>query len=263
MQTNFNKCCAITLDYEGGNDDDPRDPGGRTSRGITQREWNTYVRAHSTSGLPADVWKAPQAAVVDIYRTQYWNLVAGDQWPKGIDLCVYDAGVNSGLGKSLVWSRAALAQGTGTFVSLAAAASAARDKVAIIHRFQARRLAFLEALRTWAYFGKGWGRRVAGIEALAVKMSLEDQGRPPEVVATELSKKGQTAANASKTAGGGAVAAPSAAATHASTHAHNVDWTTWAVDATILIVTIAVVAYLLHKWYANQVRAAAFKQVSK
>src|SRR5271166_141976 len=114
---NWQKCCAITLDFEGGNDDDPRDPGGRTSRGILQSEWNAYRNTHS--GLPADVWVAPQASIVDIYKTQYWNAVAGDQWPKGVDLCVYDGGVNSGNGRSLIWSRYATAQTTGAFAQLA------------------------------------------------------------------------------------------------------------------------------------------------
>ena len=38
----FPTSVALTLVSEGGNDDDPRDPGGRTSRGITQNEWNNW-----------------------------------------------------------------------------------------------------------------------------------------------------------------------------------------------------------------------------
>lgn len=52
----FQKCLAVTLKFEGGNDDDPRDPGGRTSRGILQREYDRYRDAR---GLPrGDVWRA-------------------------------------------------------------------------------------------------------------------------------------------------------------------------------------------------------------
>mgnify|MGYP003337036225 FL=1 len=51
----------------------PRDPGGRTSRGITQTEWTAYVARHRAQQLPSDVWKAPDAAIDDIYRTRYWD----------------------------------------------------------------------------------------------------------------------------------------------------------------------------------------------
>lgn len=53
------------LQHEGGNDDDPRDPGGRTSRGIIQREWNVWRETHP--GLPADVWQAPQSRAEKYY----------------------------------------------------------------------------------------------------------------------------------------------------------------------------------------------------
>ena len=62
-------------------DDDPRDPGGRTSRGITQNEWNNWRASHP--GLPADVWQAPQEQVEAIYRLNYWNALACDQLPAG------------------------------------------------------------------------------------------------------------------------------------------------------------------------------------
>jgi hypothetical protein len=58
---NFNRCLKLVLVSEGGNDDDPDDAGGRPSRGITQREYDAYRKTHS--GLPSDVWKAPQSAI--------------------------------------------------------------------------------------------------------------------------------------------------------------------------------------------------------
>ena len=54
----FPACIPLTLAWEGGNDDDPNDPGGRTSRGIIQREWDVWRQTHA--GLPSDVWQAPQ-----------------------------------------------------------------------------------------------------------------------------------------------------------------------------------------------------------
>lgn len=258
--TNWPKCCAVTLDYEGGNDNDPHDPGGRTSRGILQREWNTYVVAHRGSQLPADVWKAPQSAILDIYRTQYWNPIFGDQWPAGVDLCVYDAGVNSGLGQSVKWARAALAQGQGTFGVLAKMATATGDKVAVIKRYQAKRLGFLENLGTWRYFGRGWAKRVAGIEAIAVKMALEASGKPAEIVHTDLADHGRKAAQRANSSGGGAIALPTVATATRVTVEHT-DWTHYVATGAVILLTTAVVAFLLFQWYTNRARAAAYAKV--
>jgi lysozyme family protein len=60
----FATCVALVLRDEGGNDDDPRDPGGRTSRGIAQREWDVWRASHP--GLPSDVWQAPQDQILGI-----------------------------------------------------------------------------------------------------------------------------------------------------------------------------------------------------
>jgi lysozyme family protein len=41
----------------------------------------------------------------------------------------------------------------------------------IIQRFSEERLAFLQALPTFATFGKGWSRRVAEVEAQAQNLA--------------------------------------------------------------------------------------------
>src|SRR4029450_10024608 len=94
--SNFRKCLPLLLEHEGGNDDDPRDPGGRTSRGILQREWDAWRRTRP--GLPADVWRAPQDQVEAIYRQNYWNPLRCDDLPAGVDYAGFDYGVNSGIG---------------------------------------------------------------------------------------------------------------------------------------------------------------------
>lgn len=256
---NWQRCCAVTLDYEGGNDDDPHDPGGRTSRGITQREWNKYRSAHG--GMPADVWRAPQAAIIDIYRSQYWSPVEGDTWPKGLDLCVYDAGVNSGLGAALRWARATFSQTSATMQQLALVSSRWNDQVSLVRKYQARRLAFLRGLRTWSYFGRGWGRRVAGIEAIATRWALEGAGVPATAVKGNLTAQAKKAAVASKSAGTGTVVAPTAAGAERSTVEH-IDWTSFTVDLLIAVAVLALVVYLIHIWRVQRERAQAFAKVA-
>jgi lysozyme family protein len=103
--TNFDRSLKLVLVNEGGNDDDPEDHGGRTSRGITQREYDAYCRLH---GLPrGDVWQAPQALISDIYHGTYWEPYA-DWMPTPIDYMYFDMAVNAGPHRALVLMQDAL-----------------------------------------------------------------------------------------------------------------------------------------------------------
>lgn len=258
---NRDACIAITLDFEGGNDDDPHDPGGRTSRGILQREWTPYVAAHPGQNLPADVFKAPQSAIVDIYRTKYWQPVSGDVWPAGMDLVVYDAGVNSGLGKALAWLRDTLSAPGKTLPELATIGQHINDREGFVQRFQARRLSFLHALRTWAYFGRGWASRVAGIEALALKMVKTAAGKPQEAVQAEIKAEGTKAATKSTAAGGGATTTVAGGGANTAT----VDWHSWAdiaMGAAVVVLLLALTLYMVHVWHVQRERSLALKGVT-
>src|SRR5882762_7427948 len=135
--------------YEGGNDDDPQDPGGRTSRGIIQREYDAYRRR---KGLPPqDVWKASESEIAEIYRVQYWDAVQGDELPAGVDMFVFDGAVNSGHKQSIKWLQRALgitADGVIGQVTLDAL-EADDDHDQIIAKMAAARSAFLWALKTF------------------------------------------------------------------------------------------------------------------
>ena len=76
-----------------GNGDDPDDSGGRTSRGVTQRELNAYCEI---AGLkPLDVYECPNGIVDDIYHKSYWN-PWGPVMPPGVDYMLFDDSVLSG-----------------------------------------------------------------------------------------------------------------------------------------------------------------------
>jgi lysozyme family protein len=248
MKTNWpNPCYAATRQYEGGNDDDPRDPGGRTSRGILQSEWNKY--RDTRAGLPADVWKAPEAAITDIYKSDYWDAVSGDAWPTGCDMSVWDAGVNSGVSRSRQWAASCLGA-TKTWGALAGAATALPDKTTFIHSFNGKRLSFLHGLRTFLTFGHGWTTRVASVEALSCKMALEAAGTPAKPA---LQKKADAAKKSSQKAGGGA-AGTATAGTLAST------LTTHPVLLTLLgVAVLGALAYGLWYWYIHDTRANALE----
>ena len=158
MKDNFEECLHFTLDFEGGKVDDPRDPGGRTNRGITQSTYDVY-RTHNH--LPhKDVFDIALFEVEEIYREMYWLKVDGDNLRVGEDLAVFDYAVNSGPGRAkLAWSRHRLEQTTNA-----------------VHGICAGRLSFLQGLRTWPVFGKGWRARVHACETLALQMIGETHG---------------------------------------------------------------------------------------
>ncbi|MGY2892464.1 glycosyl hydrolase 108 family protein [Deinococcus sp. UYEF24] len=100
----FSRALKITLQFEGGNVDRTDDPGGRTSRGITQRVYDAYCAAHH---LPAgDVYKMSEQDLEAIYYAQYWVPVTqGRTWP--LNAVLFDSAVHSGVGQAIRWIEAA------------------------------------------------------------------------------------------------------------------------------------------------------------
>src|SRR5260370_42178613 len=96
MADMFDACLAFTLRAEGGYVDDPADPGGATNMGITlatYREW---------SGDPASVppRSRTEPTARAIYRSLYRNPLRADALAIGLDLSVFDMGVNAGIWRS-------------------------------------------------------------------------------------------------------------------------------------------------------------------
>jgi lysozyme family protein len=181
---NFDKCLARVLVYEGGKVDDPRDPGGRTAYGVTQRVFWGYLAAQGQARR--DVFTITKAEIRAIYKTQYWDLIRGDDLPLGIDMVLFDAAVNSGVGSAGKWGQAALGDDykgprDGRIGPVTAAAmKAATDQDALIRGIDSRRLATLKTLKAWKTYGKGWSARVANLDKIA--QAMNDVAPLPAVV---------------------------------------------------------------------------------
>ncbi len=196
VATNQKAALARVLGHEGGNADDPHDPGGRTSRGVTQRVYDAWRRGH---GQPArDVFLASTAEVRAIYLEQYWHRVRADELPAGLDYAVFDAAVNSGPVQAVKWLQRDLGvrvDGVVGQVTLTAARSR-QDVAALIASQCARRLAFLKQLRMWRRFGAGWTKRVANVERVAIAMAggarlTESKSRESPLVVSARADPGQ------------------------------------------------------------------------
>jgi lysozyme family protein len=169
MVDQFSVCLPLILKEEGGNSDDPNDPGGRTSRGIIQTEYDAYRR--SKGDALQSVYDATDAEVSDIYLNQYW-LPYSPQMPAGVDLCYFDMAVNGGpveAAKLLQKALGVAADGHIGLITLGALKAA--SPIRVISGFSDQRTAFYRGLRTFKYFGKGWLTRVQTIEQAALKMA--------------------------------------------------------------------------------------------
>ena len=169
MKDNLVHAVAHMLKSEGGYVNHPLDPGGRTNLGVTQRVWEEWV------GHPVDekaMRALTPAIVAPMYKKKYWDAVAGDSLPSGVDLAVFDFAVNSGPGRAAKMLQRVLGvteDGAIGPVTLAKVTSV--DSSKLIADYNIVRLAFLQALPAWDTFGNGWKDRVASVTAEAITMT--------------------------------------------------------------------------------------------
>jgi lysozyme family protein len=170
MKDNFSYCLEHILKSEGGYVNHPRDPGGRTSLGITQRVWEEWT------GKPSNEEEMRGLTVEDvrpIYRERYWNAVRGDDLPAGVDLSVFDFSVNSGVGRAARFlQRQVSVAEDGKIGPMTLRAVLAVNPESLIKTYCASRQAFLESLPTFPTFGRGWTVRVEKVRRDSVSLLL-------------------------------------------------------------------------------------------
>ena len=163
----FLACLAQTLKWEGGYSNDKYDPGGATMHGIIQREYDSY---RARKNLPKQsVRLISSSEEHEIYSHSYWDEVRADELPRGVDLVVFDAGVNSGPPRAVKFMQRALGvRADGRIGQVTLDAIAAADPDELVEAIMKQRRGFLKALKTFWRFGKGWMRRCDGIEQQAL-----------------------------------------------------------------------------------------------
>jgi len=164
---NFPAALQLVLQSEGGNVDDEDDHGGRTSRGITQREYSSWCRE---MGKPViDVWMAPQVDVEAIYHDEYWQPLC-DKLPTGVDYLVFNNNVLDGPDRSKILLQQALGvTADGRIGPITREAIRAADGAELIIKLSAVSRAFYKGLHQPKYL-KGWLNRVAFVQRNALGM---------------------------------------------------------------------------------------------
>ena len=194
------------------------DPGGPTNFGITIADYRKYVKPDATAD---DVRAMNVDEAKAIYRSKYWDAMRCDDLPAGLDYAVFDYGVNSGIGRAGKVLRRVLhlPDAASTLTDAVIRAAKAADSKQTIAALCEERLAFLQSLRTWPVFGRGWGRRVAEVKAAALVMAdavSGAAGKPAKAPTASTSGKGavKPANGARNTTIGGAIVAGGAATAH-------------------------------------------------
>ena len=168
-KANYDKCLETILHHEGGYVNHPEDTGGETNMGVTKRVYEDFGGTKDMKDLGFD-------DVAPIYKQNYWDRVKGDNLPIGLDLCVFDFGVNAGTGRSAKYLQSLIGTTVdgGIGPNTLQAVDAYVEEVGIeeaIRSFQQKRQDFYESLDTFKTFGRGWTRRVDETTELAISMT--------------------------------------------------------------------------------------------
>ena len=167
---NFDAALAAVLKHEGGYVLNPNDPGGATAQGVTQAVYDDWRSAQGLAKRPVRGIEAAEVEV--IYRKRYWDKIRGDELPAGVDYCVFDFAVNSGINRAARFLQRALgAVEDGQIGPMTMMAVTVADSQALVDQICNLRLAFLKSLGTFKFFGKGWTRRVAEVRERAKGMA--------------------------------------------------------------------------------------------
>lgn len=170
MNSNFQRSLAAVLKDEGGNDDDPQDHGGRTSRGITQREYTAWLTEQHRPNI--DVWSAPQEDINQIYHDEYW-LPECDTLPLGVDFQFFSMKVIAGPNRAIcILQKVIGVNADGRIGPVTRAAITKTLPGLIIQTFYIESRAFYKSLGQ-PKFLNGWLNRASADRALALLMTEE------------------------------------------------------------------------------------------
>jgi lysozyme family protein len=254
---NYSACLAFTLQAEGGLSRDRKDPGNWTGGKVGVGTFKGTKYGISAASFPhLDIANLTLDDVKPIYKTRYWDAVGGDSLPAGVDLAVWDYGVNSGPSRALREIQAIVGAKVDGRLGPETITRSATAGVKQIQMLCARRLSFMRSLKIWNINKNGWSARVAKVEAKGVAMFLTAIGTSAsarKVLASEGQKAGDKAATQ---AGQGALAGTGGAVTAATGLPSWLDFTLAMVG--VALVTLAILAlYRKNRQRADAYRAEA------
>lgn len=149
----FDDAFHLLMGNEGGYSNNPKDPGGETMWGVTEK----VARKEGYTGKMKDL---PVEFAKDVAKRLYWDPLNLDEINPEIAFQVFDANYHSSRGaKWLQFAAGTKTDGDIGPKTIAAVNSA--DRRTIIMKFNAYRIRYLLELKIWPTFGRGWMERIA------------------------------------------------------------------------------------------------------
>lgn len=149
MKDSFENAFAKTVSIEGGYVNDPKDPGGATKYGISQRAY---------PGLNIAALTLNDAFA--IYRRDYWDKICGDDLPDPLSHLVFDAAVNHGIEPAAKMLQAALKINVDGVIGQETIKAAKSAGNAVCAVYMAKRALRYTRTPNFDVFGEGWMKRL-------------------------------------------------------------------------------------------------------
>ncbi len=167
---NFPACLTFTLQMEGGWSDNPNDPGGCTMEGIILSTYQNWKNDQTLTC--SDLQNISSDEVSSIYQQNYWTPIEGDSLMNGVDLMVFDMGVNAGTHGSAKLLQASLGVSVdGDIGPETLSAANSMNAIDLINRLAQHQAAYYRSLSDFQYFGNGWLNRVNARHAAALQLT--------------------------------------------------------------------------------------------
>lgn len=171
MRSNFEEAMDFTFKMEGAYSNDKRDRGGETCFGISRNNfpdwegWQVIDDLKEFAGvIPSGdrILTEMQDKIYDFYKKEFWDKLRCDDLPSGVDLFVFDCGVNQGVGTAAKCLQYAVkADEDGIVGSKTLANVAIQRPEPLLQKVADRRFYYymLNSATQARIFGTGWGRR--------------------------------------------------------------------------------------------------------
>lgn len=172
----FTTAFNIVVGEEGGYSDDPHDPGNWTGNMVglgTLRGTKWGISAGSFPTLDIKSLTIDQAML--IYHGKYWSPIHGDALPPALAVTVFDAAVNNGLTRAVVWLQKSVGAspdgivGPKTLEAVQLKAKTTADAYAVCADIMDQRMWFMSGLDDW-HINRGWCTRLATLPWTIVQL---------------------------------------------------------------------------------------------
>lgn len=157
--------------WEGGLVNHPSDPGGVTKWGISLRFLRSIGMDINGDDIidGEDIRLLTEEQVRELYYDHFWSICSCNSLPAGVDLAMFDCGVNQGPNRAKRFLQKALkVKADGRIGPITLAAVDETDPTELLGEFMVRRALHYSGLANMIVFGLGWFRRLFDIHRWAL-----------------------------------------------------------------------------------------------